>query len=152
LAGQVNGSAFAVVVTEAGTSLGQQWVQQYNSSVDGTFSLPAPIQFVYGRAFGLSIYLGASAGTPTGYGILNAETGSGEGSANFFDTFVLTGLHPTDANGNPVAGAEFSSQSGTLYSVNGVVPEPSTVVPLLFGIAAIVFAKRRLATLHSSSL
>jgi hypothetical protein len=146
LDGQVSGSAFAVVLTDAGTSLQQQWTQDYDSSVDGTFSLPAPIQFVYGQAFGLSIELSAGAGTATGYGALTETTGSGSGSADFFDTFVLTGLDPTDASGNPVTGAMFSSQSGTVYSIDGVVPEPSTVIPLLLGIAAIVVAKRRWAT------
>ncbi len=110
LDGQVSGSAFAVVVTEAGTSLQQQWAQDYDSSVDGTFSLPAPIQFVYGQAFGLSIELSAGAGTATGYGALTETTGSGSGSADFFNTFVLTGLDPTDANGDPITGAVFSSQ------------------------------------------
>lgn len=148
LDGQISGSAFAVVVTQAGTSLGQQWVQQYDSSVDGTFSLPAPIQFVYGQPFGLSIYLGASAGSPTGYGVLNEVTGSGSGSANFFDTFVLTGLDPTDESGNPVTGAAFSSQSGTVYSVDGVVPEPSLAIPLLMGIVGMVAAKRRRSRLR----
>jgi PEP-CTERM motif len=143
LDGQVSGSAFAVVVTKAGTSLGQQWTQQYNSSVDGTFSLPDPIQFVYGQPFALSIQLGVSAGTPTGYGLLNPETGSGSGSANFLDTFVLTGLDPTNASGDPVTGAVFSSQSGTHYSVDGVVPEPSTTVLMLLGLAAVLFANRR---------
>src|SRR5581483_4192413 len=57
LDGTVSGSAFAVVITQAGTSLGQQWAQQYSSSVDGTFSLPSPIQFIYGQPFGLSIQL-----------------------------------------------------------------------------------------------
>jgi len=146
LDGQVSGSAFAVVVTKAGTSLGQRWVQQYDSSVDATFSLPDPIHFVYGQAFGLSVQLSVSAGTPTGYGVLNAETGSGSGSADFLDTFVLTGLDPTNASGDPVTGAVFSSQSGTVYSVDGVVPEPSEAIPLLLGIAAILLAKRRTAT------
>ncbi len=145
LDGQITGSAFAVLIAQGGTSPGQQ-VQEYDSSVDGTFSLAAPITFVYGQAFDLSMQLSVSAGTPTGYGVLNAVTGSGSGNADFFNTFVLTGLDPTDANGNPVAGALFSSQSGTTYSADGVVPEPSTVVPLLLGIASILAAKRRWAT------
>jgi PEP-CTERM motif len=151
LDGQVSGSSFAVVITEAGTNLGQQWAQQYKSSVDGTFSLPDPIQFVYGQAFGLSIQLSVSAGTPTGYGVLNPETGSGSGSANFFDTFVLTGLDPTTASGDPVSGAVFSSQSGTAYSVGGVAPEPSSTVLMLLGLAAIVVANRRKSHALSSN-
>jgi len=145
LDGQISGSAFAVVLTQGGTSPAQQ-VQEYDSSVDGTFSAAAPIQFVYGQAFDLSMQLSVSAGTPTAYGVLNAVTGSGTGSANFFNTFVLTGLDPTDAHGDPVTGAEFSSQSGATYSVDGVVPEPSTMVLLLLGFAAIFVATRRSAT------
>jgi hypothetical protein len=147
LDGQISGSAFAVILAQAGTSLQQQLpAQEYDSSVDGTFSLADPITFVYGQAFGLSIQLSVAAGTPTAYGVLNAETGSGSGSANFSDTFVLTGLDPTNASGDPVTGAVFSSQSGTAYSVDGVVPEPSSAIPLLLGVAAIFLAKRRLTT------
>jgi hypothetical protein len=138
LSGQISGSAFAVVISAAGA-------QEYHSSVDGTFALVAPISFVYGQAFDLSMQLSVSAGTPTGFGVLNAETASGSGTANFFDTFVLTGLDPTDANGNPVTGATFSSQSGTTYSINGVVPEPTTLLPLLLAFGAIVAAKRRIS-------
>jgi hypothetical protein len=143
LDGTLSGSAFAVVLTDAGTTLQQQWTQQYFSSVDGAFSLPAPIEFVFGQPFGLSIQLSVSAGTPTAYGVLNPETGAGSGIADFFSTFVLTGLEPTDASGDPVTGAVFSSQSGTAYSTDGVVPEPSLVIPLLFGIAIIAVLKRR---------
>ena len=143
LDGTISGSAFAVVVVKAGTSLEQQSIQEYDSSVSGTFSIPAPIQFVYGQPFGLSLYLGAAAGNATGYGELAETTGSGSGSAQFFDTLVLTGLVPLDSNGNPVADAEFSSQSGTRYSVNGVVPEPSGLVPLLLLLAILVVAKHQ---------
>ena len=144
LDGTVSGSAFAVVITQAGTSLGQQWAQQYSSSVDGTFSLPSPIQFIYGQPFGLSIQLSTSAGTPTGYGVLNAETGSGSGTADFFSTFVLTGLDPEDSNGNPVSGVTFSSQSGTVYSTNGIVPEPSMLGLALLALLMIgMFVRRR---------
>lgn len=145
LDGQITGSGFGVVIAQGGTSPGQQ-VQEYDSSVNSTFALAAPITFVYGQAFDLSMHLSVSAGTPTGYGVLNAVTGSGSGTADFFNTFVLTGLNPTDSNGKVVTGALFSSQSGTTYSVDGVVPEPSTVVPLLLGIVSILAAKRRWAT------
>ncbi len=143
LDGTVTGSAFAVVVVKAGTALEQQSVQEYDSSVSGTFSLSNPIQFVYGQAFGLSIYLGAEAGNSTGYGALAETVGSGSGSAQFFDTLVLTGLDTLDANGTPVTGAIFSSQSGTAYSVDGVVPEPSAVIPALLGLGAICLVRSR---------
>jgi hypothetical protein len=146
LDGTVSGSAFAVVVTEAGTALQQQWAQEYDSSVDGTFSLPAPIQFVYGQAFGLSMQLSVSAGTPTGYGVLNAETGTGSGTADFFDPFVLTGLEPTDSKGETVTGAVFSSVSGTSYSIDGVVPEPSMSIPLLLMAGIVLAVKRRVSS------
>jgi PEP-CTERM motif len=72
-------------------------------------------------------------------------TGSGSGSADFFNTMTLSGLLPIDANGNPVLNAQFSSTSGTTYSINGVVatPEPASVVLLGTGLAAWVGLRRR---------
>jgi hypothetical protein len=138
LDGSVIGSAFAVVITESGTSLQQQTKQSFDSSFDGVKTIP--IDFVWGQAFGLYQQLSVGSGNATGYGMLTEKTGAGSGTADFSHTFVLTGLQPVEANGNPISGAVITSASDTQYTVNGVVPEPSTLIPLLltaFGISVV---------------
>jgi hypothetical protein len=143
------GKGFAEVIVQAGQpagmgTLSQQWDQEYDSNVPkgSTFSLPSPIDFVYGQPFGLSINLDAAGGTFGGYGILNDKTGVGSGTADFGDTLVLSGLVPTNLNGQLAIGATFSSLSGTRYGINGVTPEPSSFGPLLLGLLAITAGLR----------
>lgn len=96
----------------------QSWIQGYSSpSVNGVFSPPSLIEFIYGQPFDLIVDL---LGTASGF-----EVGTGTANSDFSDTFVLSGLIPMDASGNPVVGATFTSGSGTVYTENGVVPEPS---------------------------
>ena len=133
-----NGNAVAFVYTFVGPTLGQSYSQRYTSSTSGTFSEPNAFQFVYGQPFGLQFGILAFAGTF----LIPDQTGQGSGSAQFFNTLVLTGLTPTDLNGSQALGAQFSSVSGTQYSTNGVVPEPTTTVLFLMGITALI-AKHR---------
>jgi hypothetical protein len=138
LDGSVMGSAFAVVITESGTSLQQQTIRSFDSSFDGTITIP--VDFVWGQAFGLYQQLSVGSGNATGYGVLTEKTGSGSGTADFSHTLVLTALQPVDANGNPISGVVITSASGTQYTIDGVVPEPSTLIPLLltaFGISVV---------------
>jgi len=148
-----NGHAFTDVVVQAGPSLfpaAQSWIQTYTASTSGFFSLPAPINFVYGQPFGLSFDLETFAGTatPNSNGMFNRgiASGVGTGSAQFLNTLVLTGLTPTDLNGNLAGGAQFASASGTRYSTEGVAPEPSTVLLSLLGIGAITIIRARRET------
>lgn len=112
-----NGNAVAIVSTFVGPTLSQSYSQRYTSSTSGTFSEPNAFQFVYGQPFALQFGLAAFAGTF----LIPDQTGQGSGSAQFFNTLVLTGLTPTDLNGNQALGAQFSSASGTQYTTNGVV-------------------------------
>ena len=71
-------------------------------------------------------------------------TGAGSIAADFSDTLVLRGLIPSDMNGQRELGATFSSSSGTEYSVNGIVPEPTSVVLVAVGLLSFaVFWKWR---------
>ncbi len=131
-----SGSGRALVQLFAGTdtSNAQSRFQNYSSSTSGVFSVGAPIQFVFGQPFGLNFSLLACAGGGSLFGCGPQVSGAGSATSDFFNTFVLSGLIPTDLNGNQAPGATFSSASGTSYSVDGVVPEPATIsmaVPLI---------------------
>ena len=68
-------------------------------------------------------------------------TGIGASSADFFHTLVLSGLVPT-VGGIAVDNPLFTAESGAHYTVNGVVPEPGTLLLLGSGLTAL-FARRR---------
>jgi hypothetical protein len=123
----------------------------YTSSVNGSFTFPE-LSFVFGTPNTFFLDLGAA----TGSGVLStsgsnlslanftAVTGSGLATADASDTLVLSQLLVEDQFGAPVSGATFSSASGTVYSANGVVPEPSAAILVVFGIAILgVFRRGR---------
>lgn len=131
----------------------------YISSVSGTFRAPEAFTFIYGQPFELALCLGAT----TGMGIVPAVlpgsghvvtfecapgyvgglTGSGTGTASFFNSLVLSGLTVTDSLGNPVNGAQFTSDSGTQYGPNGVVPEPGSLLMLGSGLTIVAMRYRK---------
>jgi hypothetical protein len=114
-----------------------------SSSVSGTFEFQRTFAFIYGQPFGLYFNLGtivgtvdpgsafAALGAGTGLISLRTATGAGSAAADFSNTLVLSALDVVDSNGQPVNGVTITSKSGTQYSVNGVVPEPSFVPILL---------------------
>jgi hypothetical protein len=117
----------------------------YDATTSGTFTF-APFEFVYGQPFFFSFYMAAVAGTigecdtcELGLGIVQT-TGTGKGSADFFNTLVLSGLLARDASGAVANNVAFSSASGTRYTANGVVPEPASL--FLFGTGASVALAR----------
>jgi hypothetical protein len=72
------------------------------------------------------------------------QIGVGSGSADFYNTLLISGLLPRGQNGNLVL-AQFSSGSGTRYGVNGVVPEPGSLFLLGSGLAMVARRRHRRA-------
>jgi hypothetical protein len=142
----ITGSAVAGVNVETygGPTDSSGSFQNYTTSQSGTFAAIAPIPFVYGQPFNLGLELWTTVGTvnPNNLLLSTTSTGSGVGSADFSNTLILSGLTPTDANGNQAIGAQFSSASGTSYSVDGVVPEPASALLAVLGSLSAIAAMR----------
>lgn len=155
LEGTISSSGAAL----AGVAVGVMWggAAPFNQD-DGAFSVhttstsetvTVSVPFTFGDPFFLAMIIASAAGTFEECANCDAlfefvpRTGAGAGSADFFNTMLLTGLLPRDANGDPVLNAVFSAASGTSYSVRGVVPEPGSLLLLGTGLVAVARRWRR---------
>jgi hypothetical protein len=130
------GGGWSEVSVSGGSGVGGGY-EVFFGDTAGTFGLPA-IPFIYGQPFLLQTDLTTAAGAMSPDGNSIVTTGNGSGSADFSNTLILSGLNPTDLSGVTAAGATFTSASGTQYSFNGVVPEPSTFIQMFASLAAIL--------------
>ncbi len=127
LSGSVSSSGAAVGLGFVeGNVNGHPFVNQYEAPVSGIF-VAGTFPFIYGQPFRQEFQLVADSGTivanagPAG-DVCIFCTGSGSASANFLNTFVLSGFEVFDSNGNPLPSTPtITSSSGTLYSENGVL-------------------------------
>jgi hypothetical protein len=152
----------AIDVTNSVTSVEQMTNTAYTSSTSGTFLAPTAFTFTFGQPFELQICLGAATGTQITPAVLSSSghlttaecspgggsglTGSGTGTASFFNTLTLSGITVTDSAGDPVSGVQFTSASGTQYGPDGVVPEPGSLLLLGSGLTVAVVLRRRIPT------
>lgn len=87
-----------------------------------------PIPFHFGDPFLVDFNLGA--GTYPNSAQLT-------GTADYSHTASVTGMHVLDASLSPISNPVFASAAGVRYSVNGVVPEPTSLVLIGAGLLAI---------------
>jgi hypothetical protein len=114
-----------------------------NSSVNGSFTTPAILPFIYGKKFELVVSMQATTGTAVDAGVGYSTpdvTGSGSSQSNFFNTLIINSLQSND-NATDLA---FAADSGVGYTQEGVVPEPATIALTGFALVAIGLAGRRI--------
>jgi hypothetical protein len=149
---------------DAGTFVGVLWggtaplegqdFQAFTTSTSASDVFTIGVPFTFGDRFLLTLWLFSTAGTigvcdeltPTACPETEGTTpylasGVGASSADFFNTLVLSGLVPK-IGGIPVANPVFTADSGAQYTVNGVVPEPGTLLLLGTGVTFLL-ARRR---------
>lgn len=131
------GSSFTNLFQREGDSL-QRATRICGININGEcLGYEDPISFgPYAINFGESYFLGANLHA-TVFSTLDLHN-----LAAFDESAVLTGLKVYDANMNLIDNPIFTSALGVEYSVNGVVPEPSTLYLLGAGLG-ILARKRR---------
>jgi hypothetical protein len=123
----------------------QNWVDDFHLST-GPAGLTLTHQFaiVYGQPFTLYFSMQATGGTAVdsgqGYSFVS-KSGSGTSAVNFADTLTLTQLTTLDSNHGAISDSTFVSDSATVYTQSGVVPEPAMLFPGAIGL--IMFALLR---------
>ncbi len=121
-----------------------------NGSFSETFH--APIEFEFGAPFGIDMFL--STESKAGCIVLvQLECSPGwiaSSLTDFFNTAVMTRISVTDAAGNPVDDFTIASASGTRYTADGVVAEPSSLTLVALGFIAAA-RKLRATNWHNRS-
>jgi hypothetical protein len=102
----------------------------------GLVVFPELFPFTFGVPFDLTFGIDANAG---------AGPGNGTSTLDFFSTATLSGLKVFDADMNPISAPTFESGSGTQYTVDGVVPEPTSFVLLVLGVLFLSATRLRVA-------
>jgi len=106
----------------------------------GHYQLLAPIPFIFGTPFVLTVESGVFAGTGYDYRFTTPPTAfTGYAFASYSNTAVLSTALVSDAVGTPYPEAAIITDSGHAFPV--VVPEPTSSVLLLVG-AGVLMASR----------
>jgi energy-converting hydrogenase Eha subunit B len=145
--GSVSGPADGVVgfflnASQGCTSTGTNFCQTIRVTGNSMVSFN-PITFTFGQPFSFEMDLGTEAFYASGGG-LNA-------AANFSHTALLNGLHvfqnSDGTNPVPSQNLTFTSSGDVSYSVNGIVPEPASVLLVVCGLACIAAISQKRKTL-----
>ena len=109
-------------------------------TVSGSGSVsPGDLEFFFGvpTEFQAGLYAGVRPSTA-------ATGGSGEATVSFMSTARITGIQVLDGAMNPISDFTITAESGALYTANGLVPEPRTVVSLSIGLLIVASILKRL--------
>ncbi|HZT31065.1 MAG TPA: hypothetical protein VFA33_14350 [Bryobacteraceae bacterium] len=153
--GSISSAAVITAIVGAppfGSLIGGPNFQQamYTTPISGKFEFPQLFSFTYGTPFNLYLEMNAGTGTEDFVssggvisGIGRSTTVAGSGNVDFSNTATLSGLHTFDAQGNPVLNPVFTSVSGTRYTANGVVAEPSSLILIVPGVLCLLALRRK---------
>jgi hypothetical protein len=120
-------------------------------STEGVFSLDtkytATIPFVSGVPASIEATVGTNIVFSCDTGFLgedfNCMSWHGSGILNFGDTAILSGIELLDSSGTPISSFSIQSASGTTYTADGVIPEPSTFLLLAVGLLPTLALRNR---------
>jgi PEP-CTERM motif len=141
----------APAFTVTGTSTGAANAQLSAFWEDGTDGIlhVLPAQYTSGSANLSFARIPFHYGTPImiafAFGAIDYPSGSLSATSDFSHTAILSGLptYKDQTTTTALTGTTITAASGTIYTAEGVLPEPATWMSLGIGLFAVMFGRRR---------